>query len=51
MVMMNLILQSNIRNKCSDVVSKLIEEYKAAERTDYLEWGQEGAKGEQMQIT
>jgi len=32
------------------VVSKLIDEYKAAERTDYLEWGQEGGKSEEMQL-
>lgn len=35
---------------CSEVVTKLIEEYKAAERTDYLEWGQEGNKEEEMQF-
>jgi len=44
---MNLILLSNIKTKYSEVVSKLIEEYKAAERTDYLEWGQEGNKAEE----
>ncbi len=45
-----LLFENQQKTKNSEVVTKLVEEYKAAERTDYLEWGQEGAKGEEMQL-
>jgi hypothetical protein len=32
-----------------EVVQKLVEEYQAAERFDYIDWGSENYKGEAMQ--